>query len=78
MALNLDEFFDLACAGGKVEATHDIYNKMCEEEDAEKLREWLMQYSNSINADFKKKALRFKVNGGKIRTDEDSIESLGN
>jgi len=76
-AMTLDEFFELAQLGGQIKACHDIFEvlqdgKLTPEEITKKLEE----YQKSVFKDFQHSQLKFKMAGGKVRTDEDSIETL--
>lgn len=77
MAINLDEFWDLAALGGKVQATYDIF-KILNDKDknsAEMTME-LLEYQNNVHNEFKKASLRFKMNKSEVFIDDESIESL--
>lgn len=76
-AMTLDEFFDMAQLGGQIKACHDIFeilqnDKMTPEEKSATLGEY---QANTLEA-FKKAQLKFKMSDGRVRTDEESIESL--
>lgn len=76
-AMTLDEFFDLAQLGGQIKACHDIFEILLNNdmgEDEKSLR--LGEYQTDCVEQFKKAQLKFHMANGKIRTDEESIDSL--
>lgn len=73
--VTLDEFFELAKLGGQIKAVHDIFDIL--NADGDDTSEKLQEYQKNVVEDFKKAQLRFKMGGGKVRMDEESIESLG-
>lgn len=77
MAINLDEFWDLAALGGKVQAIHDIFEILGEKDkDPAELTMELSEYRNGVNDAFKKASLKFKMNKSEVFIDDESIESL--
>lgn len=75
--ITLDEFFEMAQLGGQIQACHDIFEMMDECEDAEEFSDRLTKYFENVNKQFKASALKFKMGGGKVRMDEESIDGLG-
>lgn len=73
--VTLDEFFNMAQLGGQIKAIHDIFEIV--NEGGDDLSEKLQEYQKNVVEDFKKAQIRFKMGGGKVRMDEESIESLG-
>lgn len=73
--ITLDEFFELAKFGGQITAVHDIFDIL--NEGGDNTSERLQEYQKNVAEDFKKAQLRFKMGGGKVRMDEESIEGLG-
>lgn len=76
-AMTLDEFFEMAQLGGQIKACHDIFeilqnDKMTPEEQSMALG----TYQVETLEEFKKAQLKFKMGNGKVRTDEDSVDSL--
>lgn len=76
-AMTLDEFFEMAQLGGQIKACHDIFeilqnDTMTPEEKSTALGEY---QAGALEA-FKKAQLKFKMSDGRVRTDEESIESL--
>ena len=74
-AITLDEFFEMAQLGGQIKAIHDIFEII--NEDSDDMADKLQNYQKSVVADFTKAQLRFRMGGGKVRMDEESIEGLG-
>lgn len=76
-AMTLDEFFELAQLGGQIKACHDIFEVLQDSNlTPEEITYKLAKYQESVVNDFKRSQLKFKMAGGKVRTDEDSIETL--
>lgn len=75
--ITLDEFFEMAQLGGQIKAYHDIIELMDECEDGKEFNNKLISNFKLINKDFSNAALKFKMGGGKVRMDEESIEGLG-
>ena len=75
--ITLDEFFEMAQLGGRIQACHDIFGMMDECEDAEEFADRSTRYFENVNKQFKAAALKFKMGGGKVRMDEESIDGLG-
>lgn len=76
-AMTLDEFFDLAQLGGQIKACHDIFEILQNDDmgaDEKAMR--LGEYQKDCVEQFKKAQLKFHMADGKIRMDEDSIDSL--
>lgn len=77
MAVNLDEFFDMAQAGGQIKACHDIFMILQTEEfSPEEKSAKLSEYQDDVLKKFTKLQLKFKMGQGKVRLDEASIDSL--
>jgi len=76
MAITLDEFFEMARLGGEIQAYHDIIELMDSCEDSAEFSNKLTSNFKLINQDFRKAALKFKSNAGRVRFDEESIDSL--
>lgn len=74
-AITLDEFFNMAQLGGQIKAVHDIFDIL--NEGGDNTSEKLQEYQKNVVDNFKKAQLRFKMGGGKVRMDDESIESLG-
>ena len=74
-AITLDEFFNMAQLGGQIKAIHDIFEII--NEGGDDLSDKLIDYQKNVVEDFKKAQIRFKMGGGKVRMDDESIESLG-
>ena len=74
--ITLDEFFDMAQLGGQIKACHDIF-EILRTEDETTVSDKLSEYQSDIFKKFKRAQLKFKMAGGKVRLDEESIESLG-
>ena len=74
-AMTLDEFFNMAQLGGQIKAIHDIFEII--NEDSDDMADKLQNYQKNVVDDFKKAQIRFKMGGGKVRMDDESIESLG-
>lgn len=74
-AITLDEFFNMAKLGGQIKAVHDIFDIL--NEGGDDTSEKLQEYQKNVVEDFKKAQIRFKMGGGKVRMDDESIESLG-
>ncbi len=72
--VTLDEFFNMAQLGGQIKAIHDIFEIV--NEGGDDLSEKLQEYQKNVVEDFKKAQIRFKMGGGKVRMDDESIESL--
>lgn len=76
-AMTLDEFFELAQLGGQIKACHDIFEILGDKDLSwEEMTDKLEKYQKSVFKDFQHSQLKFKMAGGKVRTDEDSIETL--
>lgn len=73
-AITLDEFFEMAKLGGQIKAIHDIFEII--NEGSDDMSNQLQNYQKSVVEEFKKAQLKFKMGGGKVRMDEDSIEGL--
>lgn len=77
MAMDLNEFFDMAESGGQIKACHDIFMILQEENlSPEERTIKLSQYQDEILKKFTKLQLKFKMGQGKVRMDENSIDSL--
>jgi len=77
MAMNLDEFFEMAKLGGQIQACHDIFEILqLKDITPEQITNKLALYQKGVVDKFKKSQLKFKMGNGKVRMDEDSIESL--
>lgn len=75
--MTLDEFFELAQLGGQIKACHDIFEILGDKDlKWEEMTEKLDEYQKTVFKDFQHSQLKFKMAGGKVRTDEDSIETL--
>ena len=76
--ITLDEFFELAQLGGQLQASHDIFHIINDNDlTPEETTKRLVEYHEATFAKFKKAQLRFKSGGGRVRMDEESIEGLG-
>ena len=77
MAMDLNEFFDMAESGGQIKACHDIFEILQEEGlSPEERTIKLSQYQDEVLKKFTKLQLKFKMGQGKVRMDENSVESL--
>lgn len=77
MAISLDEFWDMAVLGGKIQAIHDIFKILDEKDkDAATITMELSEYQNNAQKEFRKASLKFKMNKSEVAVDEVSIESL--
>lgn len=77
MAMNLNQFFDMAESGGQIKACHDIFMILQEKGlSSEERTAKLSQYQDEVVQKFTKLQLKFKMAKGKVRMDEESIESL--
>ena len=78
MAMDLNQFFDMAESGGQIKACHDIFMILqAEGLSPEERTIKLSQYQDEVLKKFTKLQLKFKMGQGKIRMDEDSIDKLG-
>lgn len=78
MAMDLNEFFDMAESGGQIKACHDIFEILqAEGLSPEERTIKLSQYQDEVLKKFTKLQLKFKMGQGKVRMDEDSIDKLG-
>lgn len=76
-AMTLDEFFELAQLGGQIKACHDIFEILGDKDlKWEEMTDKLAEYQKTVFKKFQHSQLKFKMAGGKVRTDEDSIETL--
>lgn len=76
-AMTLDEFFELAQLGGQIKACHDIFEILGDKDlKWEEITDKLEEYQKTVFKDFQHSQLKFKMADGKVRTDEDSIETL--
>lgn len=76
-AMTLDEFFNLAQLGGQIKACHDIFEILGDKNlKWEEMTEKLESYQKTVLKDFQRAQLKFKMANGKVRMDEDSIETL--
>lgn len=76
-AMTLDEFFELAQLGGQIKACHDIFEILGDKDLGwEEMTDKLEKYQKTVFKEFQRSQLKFKMAGGKVRTDEDSIETL--
>lgn len=57
----LDEFYELAKAGGQVEACHDIFKILETEKDPESIQKKLETYFDKVSTKYKKLNLKFKI-----------------
>lgn len=77
MAISLDEFFEMAKLGGQIKACHDIFDIINNKDyDEKETTRQLMLYQQNSVSEFKKASLKFKMNGGMVAVDEESVESL--
>ncbi len=77
-AMTLDEFFDMAQLGGQIKACHDIFEILQNDSmTPEQQSLALGKYQAEVFENFKKSQLKFKMSEGRVRMDEDSIDSLG-
>ena len=70
MVMDFDEFFDMAKAAGQMQAIHDIYTEIQQENDPNKLGMWLATYKDDVEKYFKKLSLKFKMSKGRVNFDE--------
>ena len=76
-AMTLDEFFDMAELGGRIKACYDIFEILKEENlSPTEVTEKLSKYKEDAFKKFQKAQLKFRMADGKVRMDEDSIETL--
>lgn len=76
-AMTLDEFFELAQLGGQIKACHDIFEIMKKDElSTDEITNQLAAYQAETFKNFQHAQLKFKMADGKVRMDEDSIETL--
>jgi len=76
--ITLDEFFEMAQLGGQIKAYHDIIELMNEcHGDGDEFIAKIMSNFTNLHHDLKAAALKFKMGGGKVRMDEESIDGLG-
>lgn len=76
-AMTLDEFFNLAQLGGQIKACHDIFEILQDGNlKPEEITYKLAKYQEDVVKDFQRSQLKFKMANGKVRMDEDSIETL--
>lgn len=76
-AMTLDEFFELAQLGGQIKACHDIFEILGDKDlKWEEITDKLEEYQKTVFKDFQHSQLKFKMADGKVRMDEDSIETL--
>lgn len=76
--ITLDEFFEMAQLGGQIKAYHDIIELINEcHGDGEEFIAKIMSNFKLLNKNFTKAALNFRMGGGKVRMDEESIDGLG-
>lgn len=57
----LDEFYELAKAGGQVEACHDIFKILETEKDPKSIQKKLETYFDKVSTKYKKLNLKFKI-----------------
>lgn len=77
MAMDLNEFFDMAESGGQIKACHYIFMILQEEDlSPEERAIKLSKYQDEVLKKFTKLQLKFKMGQGKVRTDVDSVDSL--
>lgn len=76
MAINLDEFWNTAFLGGKIQAIHDIYGMIEGGKDPDTLVIELAAYKNDTEEALKKAALKFRMNKSEVNMDYDSIDTL--
>lgn len=77
MAMDLNEFFDMAESGGQIKACYNIFEILQEEGlSPEERTIKLSQYQDEVLKKFTKLQLKFKMGQGKVQTDENSVESL--
>lgn len=74
--ITLDEFFNMAASGGQLKACHDIFKILQSDATPAEISQKLSDYQSSVLKEFKSAQLRFKMGGGKVRTDIESIETL--
>lgn len=78
LAMTLDEFFDMAQLGGQIKACHDIFEILQNDSMTPEQKSLALgQYQTETVEKFKKAQLKFKMGHGKVRTDENSIDTLG-
>lgn len=76
-AMTLNEFFDMAELGGRIRACYDIFEILKEDNlSPAEMTEKLSEYKEDAFKKFQRAQLKFKMANGKVRMDEDSIETL--